>query len=110
MKFPEDTYVGKDLEKIRKQMFKALVGPVAKSKNEILKVSVTSDWRPGVYTDTKKPYRKINGTVLWHDKDNDGICRFTTINFIADHLGGEKWTPVRYKSFMTSQAGDTECP
>ena len=89
----------------------ALVGPVAKNPDEVLQVSVTSDWKEGVYRVTKKRYRSVSGTVLWHDTDGDGVCRFVTYNFVSDHLGGNDWTPVKFKSFCLScPEGDTECP
>jgi hypothetical protein len=109
--FPEDSYRGSDVEKIRAAMAKAIVGPVAKSPAEVLKVAVVSDWKEGVYTDTKARYRKISGTVLWHDKNNDSVCRFTTYNFLSNHSGGNSWAPLRFKSFCNGcQEGDTECP
>ena len=90
-------------------MINALVGPVAKARNEILKISVTSNWRPGVYTDSKNSYRKISGTILWHDKNSDGVCRFTTVTFISDKMGANSWTPVRFRAFTGGPEGDSEC-
>ncbi len=111
LKFPSDSYGGKDLKKIRKAMKKAMVGPVAKSSSEILKVAVTSDWKTGVYSDSKRRYRTITGAILWHDKDGDGTCRFTSYNFVSNHSGGNNWDPLKFKSFCNGcPEGDVECP
>ncbi len=111
VKFPKDSYGGSDLKKIREGMKKALVGPVAKSSDEILKVAVTSDWKTGVYSDSKRRYKTISGTILWHDKDGDGYCRFTTYNFVSNHSGGDNWDALEYKSFCNGcPEGDVESP
>ncbi len=108
--FPKDSYSGSDVNKIRSAMKKAIVGPVAKNQNEVQKVAVTSNWKKGVYSDSKRRYRTINGTVLWSDKDNDGIYRFTSYVFISDQ-NGSGWTPLRYKGFCNGcPEGDTEQP
>jgi hypothetical protein len=111
-KFPGDSYDGGDLKRIRAQMKKALVGQVAKSADEILDVSVIGDWAHGAYTDTKVRYRKITGTVLWADTDDDKVCRYNSYVFISDELSGGEWSPVRYRAFRTgaSHEGDVECP
>ncbi len=109
--FPHDSYNGSNIEAVRRSMAKALVGPVAKNRNEVLKVAVTGNWKEGVYSDTKNRYRKISGTVLWYDKNNDSVCRFTTYNFISNHAGGTNWTPLRFNSFCNGcPEGDTGCP
>ena len=85
--------------------------PVAKSPAEILKVAVTSDWKYGLYLVTRQRFRKINGTVLWHDTDGDGVCRFVTYKFVSDHAGGRNWTPLRMRAFCNGCAeGDVRCP
>jgi hypothetical protein len=109
--FPADSYGGGDLEAVRAAMTKAMVGSEARNSDEILKVAVTSEWKEGVYSDTKRLFRGISGVVLWGDKDGDGVCRFLTYNFISDHLGGNDWTPARFKSFcLGCPEGDAECP
>ena len=109
--FPKDRYSGSDIEAVRSAMARALVGPVAKKRQEVLDVAVTGNWKEGVYTDSKNRYRKISGTILWTDTNNDSVCRFTTYNFIADHAGGTNWTPLRFKSFCNGcLEGDAECP
>lgn len=109
--FPSDSHNGGDVQALRGAMTTALVGPVAKTPDEVLQVSVTSDWKEGIYRDTKKRYRSVSGAVLWQDTDGDGVCRFVTYNFVSDHLGGSDWTPVKFKSFCLScPEGDTECP
>ncbi|MDP6705150.1 MAG: hypothetical protein QF893_02310 [Alphaproteobacteria bacterium] len=110
--FPADSYGGGDLKSIRQQMRKALVGPVTKSADQVLDVSVIGDWAYGRYTDTKIRYRKITGTVLWADSDDDKVCRYNSYVFISDEAGGGKWSPVRYRAFRTGPAheGDVECP
>jgi hypothetical protein len=97
--FPKSTYTGSDLESLKETMKSALKGPVAKSASEILDVSVTSDWDYGRYTDTLVEYRKIQGTVLWEDKDGDGVCRYTSYSFIQDK-SGNGWGPLRFKAFV----------
>lgn len=97
--FPPDTYRGQDLEQLKSIMRGVLVGPVAKSGSDILDVSVTSDWREGVYTDTKVRYRKIQGTVLWRDSDGDGYCRFGSYSFIQSWTGNG-WGNLQFKAFV----------
>lgn len=97
--FPADSYSGSDLEQLKSIMRGVLVGPVAKSGSEILDVSVTSDWREGRYTDTLVRYRKIQGTVLWHDSDGDGYCRFTSYSFIQTWTGNG-WGSLQFKAFV----------
>lgn len=109
-KFPSDSYNGSGINEIRSAMKKAIVGPVAKSSSEVLKVSVSSNWKEGVYSDSKRRYRTINGTVLWSDKDNDGVCRYTSYVFISDQ-NGSGWSPLRYKGFCNGcPEGDAERP
>ncbi|MCA9779081.1 MAG: hypothetical protein KC800_20270 [Candidatus Eremiobacteraeota bacterium] len=96
--FPQSTYTGTDLQSLKEQMKNALDGPVAKDGDEILDVSVTSDWNPGRYTDTLVEYRKIQGTVLWADNNGDGVCRYTSYWFIQDK-SGNGWGPLKFKAF-----------
>lgn len=97
--FPKSSYNGTDLESLRDRMKSALVGPVAKSFDEIADVSVTSDWMEGYYTDTKVKYRKIQGTVLWADNDGDGVQRFTSYSFIQTRQGNG-WSSLKWKAFV----------
>ncbi len=96
--FPEDSYSNGDLTEIKEQMLKALLGRVIKSVDEVTAIAVISNWKEGVYSDSKKEYRKINGTVLFADTDSDGISRFTSFVFISNKAGGE-WQPLRFKAF-----------
>ena len=108
LKFPEETYSGNDADKLNEQLKKAVAtGKI--SYSEIVKLAITGDWVVGRYTDSKKEYRKISAAVLFSDKDNDGVCRFVTYNFISDKTGND-WTPPRFHSFcMGSPEGDVEC-
>lgn len=108
--FPADSHSDGDTDTVRAEMMKAIVGPIAKP-GEIHKMAVTSDWRYGVYSDTKRRYRAVSGAVLWRDKDGDGVCRYTSYNFVSEHIGGNDWTPAKYKSFcLNCPEGDVECP
>lgn len=109
--YPKDNYAGSDnIDTIKKEMKRAL-GPVANNLHEIV---VTSDWRHGVYVDTKVQHRTIAGTILYideDDKEKDGVCFFNTNYFRSNHLGGDKWTPLAYKSVcLGCPEGVTECP
>jgi len=110
-KLPQDTYRGSDKSSIKQKMKQALVGPVAKNSNEIISMGIPSNWKKGIYK--KHPrieYRKITGVALWHDTNNDKLCRYTSYNFIQDK-SGSGWTPLRFQSFCLScQEGDVECP
>lgn len=111
LKFPEDSFSGSGKNDIREAMKRAMVGAVAKSSDEIIKVAVTSDWKTGVYSDSKRKYRTISGAILWYDKDDDGYCRFTTYNFVSDHSGGDNWGTLKFKSFCIGcPEGDVERP
>lgn len=96
---------------VAKQMKAALLqGRVAKSPREILKTRVTTGWQTGRFVDTKVRYRKISGWVLWHDEDNDGVCRFSSYNFIQTK-SGKSWSKLAFKSFCAGCAeGWTKCP
>jgi hypothetical protein len=110
-RLPADTYTGSDKAALKKKMKKALVGPVTKNANEILKITIPSKWKNGTYRRPPYlPYRKITGVVLWQDSNNDHLCRYTSYNFIQDK-SGNNWSPVRFQSFCLSCAeGDVECP
>lgn len=96
--FPEDNYSEGDLADVKEQMLKALVGSVIKNPDEVTGIAVISDWVEGIYTDSKQPYRKINGTVLFADSDDDDISRFTSYVFISNEVNGD-WQPLKFKSF-----------
>ena len=69
-----------------------------------------TSWQNGRFSDTKTPYKKITGMVLWHDSDNDGVCRFASYNFIKTTQGG-KWGPLKFRAFCNGCAeGWTKCP
>ncbi len=109
--FPADKYSGSDKTALKQKMRKAIVGPVAKSASEVLDVSIQSDWKSGTYS--KPPYlqyRKITGMVLWHDTNNDKLCRYTSYNFIQDKADSG-WSTLRFQSFCNGcEEGDAECP
>lgn len=108
--FPKDSYTGNDLATVRSQILDAVSGSMAKKPEKVLKAAVTSNWKQGMNKITKQRYKTISGTLLWPDKDNDSVCRFTTYNFISDHLEGNNWSPLRFKSFCLNCAeGDTQC-
>jgi len=96
--FPADNYSDGNVSDIKEQMLKALLGSVIKSTSEITGIAVISDWVEGKYSDTKQAYRKINGTVLFADTDDDGISRFTSYVFNSNKVDGN-WQPLKFKSF-----------
>lgn len=98
IEYPEDNYSGGDLSDIKEQILKALLGSVIKSAKEVTGIAVISEWEEGIYTDSKQPYRKINGAVLFADNDNDDISRFTSYVFISDEVNGD-WQPLKFKAF-----------
>lgn len=99
--FPDDVYSGSDISDIKQQMLQALMGGVIKKKEEVLAIAVTSGWKEGIYRDSKNTYRKIQGTVLFYDNDNDGVSRFTTYKYISNYINGE-WGPLKFNSFTMS--------
>ncbi len=96
--FPEDDYNKGDLADVKEQMLKALMASVIKNTDEVTGIAVISDWVEGIYTDSKQPYRKINGTVLFADSDGDDISRFTSYVFISNKVNGD-WQPLKFKAF-----------
>lgn len=108
-KFPEETYSGSDASELRNLLINALAQKGIAPKAEIRKIAITSDWTYNRYTDTKKEYRKISATVLFSDKDNDGVCRFVTYNFKSDK-NGNGWTNPIFHSFCNGcPEGDINC-
>ncbi|MEJ2543461.1 MAG: hypothetical protein P8Y99_05290 [Calditrichaceae bacterium] len=109
LKFPQETYSGNAAEQLGEQLKQALAtGKI--SYSEIVDLAITGDWVVGRYTDSKKEYRKISAAVLFEDKDNDGVCRFVTYNFISDKTN-DGWTAPRFHSFCNGcPEGDVECP
>ncbi len=109
--YPRSTYRGAGNKALAAAMKRALLkNRVAKSKAEILRVRPMGSWQAGRYSDTKVPYKKIMGTVLWHDKDNDGVCRFVSYKFVKERKRGGKWSPLRFKAFCLScPEGWTKC-
>jgi hypothetical protein len=108
--FPRSTYRGGGAGALAGAMKRALLASrLAKSASEVLKVQPMGRWRSGRYTDTKVPYKKITGLVLWWDKDKDGVCRFVSYNFNKERRGG-RWSPLKAKSFcMGCPEGWTKC-
>jgi len=108
-KFPEQTYSGNDAAGLSKQIKSALISNGKASSSEIKKVAITGNWVYNRYTDSKKEYRKISAAVLFADKDNDGVCRFVTYNFISDK-NSNGWTAPRFHSFCNGcPEGDVNC-
>ncbi len=102
-KFPRGTFKGA-LGQLASQMKAAMVaGGIAKKSKEILKVAPMGQWQQGRYRGTHQAYRKVNGTVLWHDSDQDGVCRFTTYKFVQDK-GSSGWGKLRFKAFCNGCA------
>ena len=108
-KFPQETYSGNDASQLGNQLKTALAQKGIAPLAEIQKIAITSDWVYNRYTDTKKEYRKISATVLFTDKDNDGVCRFVTYNFKSDK-NGNGWTNPIFHSFCNGcPEGDVNC-
>jgi hypothetical protein len=108
-KFPQQTYSGKNAAQLGEQLKRALAQENI-SYDEIAKLAITGDWAESRYTDSKNEYRKISAAVLFKDKENDGVCRFVTYNFISDKNGSE-WAEPRFHSFCNGcPEGDAECP
>jgi hypothetical protein len=108
-KFPKETYSGSDASELGNQLKNALAQKGIAPLAEIRKIAITSDWAYNRYTDTKKEYRKISATVLFSDKDNDGVCRFVTYNFKSDK-SGTGWANPRFHSFCNGcPEGDVNC-
>lgn len=98
--FPVDSYTGSDLTSIKQAMKDAMVGRGVTTKpDEVVDISVTSEWREGIYTDSKNRYRKIQGTVLWKDTDGDGLSRFTSYSFLQDWTGSG-WSALKFNAFV----------
>ncbi len=109
-RLPKNFLRGREEAEAVAQMKKALVGKgIAKGPSEILRVVASSRWSEGVFTDTKKTYRKITGTVLWRDSDGDGVCRYTSYNFVKVQQG-RLWTPLSFSGHCNGCAeGQAEC-
>ncbi len=107
---PRSDYKGGGAGTLARQMKSAMVkSAAAKSSKEILKLVPMGRWQDGRYGDTRVQYRKINGMVLWYDKDNDGVCRFTTYKFVKDKKGSG-YGPLRFQAFCNGCAeGWTKC-
>ncbi len=110
MKFPKETYSGGNASELSRQLKKALISKGMASASEIKKLAIIGNWVHNRYSDSKKQYRKISAAVLFADKDNDGVCRFVTYNFISDKTGSS-WTVPRFHSFCNGcPEGDVVCP
>jgi len=102
--FPADAYSGKDLDEIKAQMLKVQRDSAKKSSDEVINLSVTSDWTKGIYRDTKIPYRTIRGTALFVDSDGDGASYYTSFKYISDKIDDE-WQPLKLKNSGISPSG-----
>ena len=110
VRFPRSNYRGADSRAIARRMRRAMLGArVAKGANEILRIQPMGSWQSGRYRGTRIPYQRLMGTVLWFDKDNDGVCRYVSYNFVKDKRGG-RWSDLRFKSFCNGcPEGWTKC-
>ncbi|MCK5800060.1 MAG: hypothetical protein KAI47_22875, partial [Deltaproteobacteria bacterium] len=110
LRFPRSTYRGGGRGALAAAMKRALVAPrLAKSEREILRVQPMGRWAKGRYRRTHVAYQQVMGTVLWWDKDKDGVCRFVSYNFVKERRHG-RWTKLRVKSFcMGCPEGWTRC-
>ncbi|MBW2734200.1 MAG: hypothetical protein JRH20_17565 [Deltaproteobacteria bacterium] len=109
-KLPKGFLRGAEERRVLLEMKKALLDRrVAKTPGDIIRIVPSSRWSDGRFTDTKKRYRKIMGTVLWKDKDGDGLCRFTSYKFIKTQRG-RSWTRLAFKGFCNGcPEGDAPC-
>ncbi|MBU1564715.1 MAG: hypothetical protein KJ630_03690 [Proteobacteria bacterium] len=106
--FPREMYSGTDAAQLHEQFKKALAQAKI-SASEIDKVAIAGDWAYNRYTDSKIEYRKMSAAVLFKDKDNDGVCRFVSYNFISDK-SGNTWSTPKFHSFCNGcPEGDAEC-
>ncbi|MBW2736072.1 MAG: hypothetical protein JRH20_27110 [Deltaproteobacteria bacterium] len=110
VRFPRSTYRGAGRSALSAAMKRALVAPkLAKSTRDVLRVQPMGSWKKGRYRGTRIPFQQILGTVLWRDKDKDGVCRFVSYNFVKERKGG-RWSKLRVKSFcMGCPEGWTRC-
>ena len=97
--FPQSTYKG-NKSSLEKQIRQAMLADrnVTKSNEEMVKVQAMGDWQYGNYADTKVPYRKLVGTILWNDDDKDGICAYSSYKYIQTGSSGN-FGPLRFKAF-----------
>jgi len=107
--FPKIKYRGADKSGLARAMRRAmLAGHQAKKADELLRVVPAGAWNKGRYKN-KVRFQAIMGIVLWADDDNDGVCRFTSYNFIKDKKG-KRWSKLRFRSFCNGCAeGWTKC-
>jgi len=111
IKFPQDRFSGSNKANLKQKMKQALVGPVAKNANEIIKMAIASEWKRGVYKKRvpRLEYRKITGIALWIDTNNDQLCRFVSYNFIQDKMASG-WSTLRFLGFSNGgNEGDVDC-
>ena len=109
-KLPKGFLRGSEEKQAINKMKKALLDRrVAKSARDIVRVVPSSRWAEGRFAGTRKVFRKITDTVLWRDKDGDGLCHFTSYNFIKLKKG-RGWTRLAFKSFCNGcPEGDAAC-
>ncbi len=111
VKFPQDRFSGSNKSSLKRKMKMALVGPVAKKANEIIKMAIATEWKRGVYKKRvpRLEYRKITGVALWKDTNNDQLCRFVSYNFIQDKMSSG-WSTLRFLGFSNGgNEGDVDC-
>lgn len=98
--FPQSTYKG-NKSSLEKQIRQAMLADrnVTKSNEEMVKVQAMGDWQYGNYADTKVPYRKLIGTILWNDDDKDGICAYSSYKFIQTGSTSGGFSPLKFKAF-----------
>ncbi|MBV1907936.1 MAG: hypothetical protein KUG78_01360 [Kangiellaceae bacterium] len=108
---PKDTFSGANLSELKKEVRRALFGGVAKTREEMLAVSIRSDWLTDTYSNAPwGKYRKLTAIVLWADNNNDQLCNYTSYNFVQDHIQAEQWSALKFQSFcMACEEGKVEC-
>jgi len=109
--FPRPTFRGGGAGGLAAQMKRALLaGGVAKAATELLRVQPMGRWQSGRSVDTKVPYQKIMGTVLWWDNHRDGVCRFSSYKFVKEGAGRGRWSALKFKGFCNGcPEGWTRC-
>lgn len=110
--FPQDKFSGGNKEQLKKDIKNSVLGGMAKSWEEMLDVSIRSDWKISTYKNAPwNKYRKLTAIILWHDTDNDQLCNYTSYNFVQDAISESEWGSLKFQSFcMGCEEGSVECP
>lgn len=110
--FPKDVYAGSDLEALKTDIKKAMLGGVAKSMDEMLDVAVVTDWKNRTYsTPPWRKYRKLTAVILFKDNNNDNLCQYTSYNFTQNEVSPNEYGSLKFQSFcMGCDEAAIECP